>query len=231
MQFAIHHRIKALLTRTALALLAGIGSSGHTLAYTTVTFSGVVDSVSPGYAIPGIGVGDTLSGSLDYDPSILDGNALSWIGYYPGAIFRFNATIGASQFALSSAFATPPSEIDVINDDFFSGTYRDSLYFRVGVEEASNPGVVRFLQLTFSTSAATPPSLLLNDTLPSAPDLGAFGTRRGFLTYNPPGASQGNNFALTSVAVSPIPEADSWLMFFAGLALLAHRIHRLTRRH
>jgi len=189
----------------AAILFAGLGLSNDATANTVVRFAGVIDSLSAGYEIPGIEVGDAVSGTLTFNPSTLDGSPVSWIGYYPDAIVSFDVAIGSRLFTLS-ALGSPASEIDVINDEDIYGTYYDQMLFRVAVEEAANPGVVRFLQLTFSTGATSPPPLLLDDTLPDSPDLNAFDVRRGFITYIPPGGSQGSNFALTAIEVIPIRE-------------------------
>ena len=81
------------------------------------------------------------------------------------AITRFSAEIGDQTFAMIASPPSPTSEIVVLNDDFVSGLYRDSLYFRVAVEDVAQPGVARFLQLTFSVGAATAPSVLQDDAL------------------------------------------------------------------
>ena len=202
-------------TLTAVALLATVPAE----AVTRLSFSGVVDSISVGYALPGIYVGDEIAGSLLYDPSVADGQALNWIGYYPGAITGFNATIGALTFTQYTA-QSPNSEIDVINDDFAAGLYRDNLYFRVAVAEAATPDVARFLQLSFSVAGTTRPGVLVDDSLPADFDPLEFSLRRGFITVLPPGASQGNNFVLNSVTVAPVPEPRMSLLMLAGLSLL-----------
>lgn len=214
-------------TLTAVALLATVPAE----AVTRLSFLGVVDSLSVGYALPGIDVGDEIAGSLLYDPSVADGQPLNWIGYYPGAITGFNATIGALTFTQYTA-QSPNSEIDVINDDFAGGLYRDNLYFRVAVAEAATPDVARFLQLSFSVAGTTRPGVLVNDTLPAEFDPLEFSLRRGFITVLPPGASQGNNFVLNSVTVAPVPEPRMSLLMLAGLSLLwlGARLHERRRR-
>lgn len=212
---------------TAAAMLATVPAE----AVTRISFSGVVDSLSVGSAIPGIAVGDAVTGSLLYDPSVADGQPLNWIGYYPGAITGFSATIGALSFTQYTA-QSPNSEIDVINDDLVAGLYRDSLYFRVAVAEAANPDEARFLQLSLSVAGTTRPGVLVDDRIPADFDPLAFSTRRGFITVQPPGASQGSNFALNSVAVAPVPEPRMSLLMLAGLSLLwlGARLHERRRR-
>ena len=194
--------------------LAGLSLSGTAQATTMVTFSGEVDSLSSG-SIPGIDVGDLISGALVFDPTTIDEQALPWIGYYPDAINDFQATIGDQQFSLD--ISPSSSEIDVINDDFLFGTYRDTMLFRVAVNETTTPGSIYFLQLTFSIAATSPPSVLLDDTLLSMPDLDAFTTRRGFIRYFPVGASAGTNFVLTSVDVTTVPEPATLALVGLGL--------------
>lgn len=203
----------------AVATVAAMLATVPAEAVTRLSFSGVVDSVSAGYAIPGIDVGDAITGSLLYDPTVADGQPLNWIGYYPGAITGFSATMGALSFTQYTA-QSPNSEIDVINDDFVAGLYRDDLYFRVAVAEAATPDVVRFLQLSFSVAGATRPDVRVDDSLPADFDPLAFSLRRGFITVLPPGASQGNNFVLNSVEVAPVPEPRMSLLMLAGLPLL-----------
>lgn len=212
---------------TVAAMLATVPAE----AATRLSFSGVVDSVSAGYAIPGIDVGDVVAGSLLYDPSVADGQPLNWIGYYPGAITGFSATMGALSFTQYTA-QSPNSEIDVINDDFVAGLYRDDLYFRVAVAEAATPDVVRFLQLSFSVAGTVPPVVLVDDSIPDIFDPADFTLRRGFITVLPPGASQGNNFVLNSVSVVPVPEPRMALLMLAGLPLLwlGARLHARRRR-
>nr|WP_304006752.1 hypothetical protein [Methyloversatilis discipulorum] len=215
----------------AVATVAAMLATVPAEAVTRLSFSGVVDSLSAGYAIPGIDVGDAITGSLLYDPTVADGQPLNWIGYYPGAISGFSATIGALSFTQYTA-QSPNSEIDVINDDFSAGLYRDSLYFRVAVAEAATPDVVRFLQLSFSVAGTTQPGVLVDDSIPADFDPLAFSLRRGFITVLPPGVSQGSNFALNSVAVAPVPEPRMSLLMLAGLSLLwlGAGLHERRRR-
>ncbi len=205
------------LSRAAVALCLVIAAGGAAAAPATrLTFLGAVSSLSSGYAVPGIEVGDAVSGSLDYDPGGTDTQPLGWVGLYSGAITRFSAQIGDQVFSMVTS--PPPSEIVVINDDLVSGLYRDSLYFRVAVEDAALPGVRRFLQLTFSVGAAARPAVLLDDTLPGDFDPQGFSVRSGFVTYFPPGASQGSNIILSDVDVAPVPEPAAVAMLLAGLA-------------
>ncbi len=194
--------IAAMSAMIVAAMLAPFGNAG---ANTIVKFSGVIDSISTGYEIPGIFVGDEVSGVLTFNPATVDTQPIEWIGAYPGAISSFKVTIGSKVFSMTTS-GSPAGEIDVINDDNIFSTYHDDMLFRVAVEEATDPGLVRFFQLTFGTSAATPPTLLSSDALLENPDLNAFDIRRGFITYMPPGASAGNNFLLTSVEVIPVRE-------------------------
>lgn len=211
--------------RLSTIIALGLSLSGTAQATTMVTFSGEVDSLSSG-SIPGVAVGDLISGALTFDPTTTDGQALPWIGYYPDAINAFQATIGDQQFSLHMSPSS--SEIDVINDDFFSGTYRDTMLFRVAVDETTSGsiGSIYFLQLTFSIAATSPPSVLLDDTLLSMPDLDAFTTRRGFIRYFPVGASAGTNFVLTSVDVTTVPEPAA--LGLVGLGLIGMGF---VRRH
>ena len=163
-----------------------------------VSFSGTITSISPGYEIPGIFVGDTVSGVLVYDPTTADGQALSWIGYYGDAIKALSVTLGSKSYVLAPA---PSSEIDVINDDLVFGTYYDTMLFRAAVLERGIPDVTRFFQLTFSTSGSVPQTFLTSDALSASPALAALPVRSGFITYLPPGASQGNNLTLDTVRV------------------------------
>jgi hypothetical protein len=168
---------------------------------TKVSFAGTITSLSNGYEIPGINVGDAVAGVLVYDPATPDTQPLSWMGYYAGAIKSLSVTIGGKSYSLAGSPQSPASEINVINDDLVYGTYHDNLLFRAGVFEPANPSVVRFFQLTFGETASTPPTILTSDALPAKPMLDAFSFRRGFITYMPPGASQGNNMTLSSVSV------------------------------
>lgn len=188
-------------------------------AVTKLSFSGVVDSLSAGHAIPGIDVGDAISGSLLYDSSVADGQPLNWIGYYPGAISGFSATMGALTFTQYTA-QSPNSEIDVINDDFVGGLYRDNLYFRIAVAEAAAPDVARFLQLSFSVAGTTRPDVLRDDSVPAVFEPADFTLRRGFITVIPPDVSEGNNFVLNAVTVAPVPEPRTSVLMLAGLSLL-----------
>lgn len=202
-----------------LALAAMLVVSGPAGAVSRLTFSGVVDSLSAGYAIPGVAVGDAVSGSLLFDPTVADGQPLNWMGYYPGAITGFSATLGSQHYTQYTAQA-PNSEIDVINDEFVLGLYRDTLLFRVAVVEAATPDLPRFFQLTFGNSTATPSSSLTSDDVPANWAAGSFALQRGFITVLPPGASQGNNFVLNAVEVAPVPEPRMSLLMLAGLSLL-----------
>lgn len=221
----MHTFIAALLLGTAC-----VAGGPAVAASTRVTFSGTVTSVSVPYAIPGIDVGEAISGSLDYDTATSDTQPLDWIGLYQDAITRFSAEIGDQTFAMIASPPSPTSEIVVLNDDFVSGLYRDSLYFRVAVEDVAQPGVARFLQLTFSVGAATPPSVLQDDALPVLFDPAAFQVTSGFVTYLPPGASQGNNFTLTDVSVTPVPEPERWHLLAAGTTLLLAMRYRAGLR-
>lgn len=210
---------KARRACVAIATAGAVLVAAPVEAVSRLDFSGVVDSLSVGYALPGIVVGDVISGSLLFDPSVADGQPLNWIGYYPGAISGFSATIGALSFTQYTA-QSPNSEIDVINDDFVAGLYRDNLYFRVAVAEAATPDVAHFLQLSFSVAGTARPDVLADDRIPNVFDPADFTLRRGFITVLPPGASQGNNFVLNSVAVAPVPEPRMSLLMLAGLPLL-----------
>lgn len=196
---------KSIVSILGGALLASVALHGATAGSTLVRFSGEIDSISSGYEIPGIFIGDKVSGVLSFNPATIDDQPLNWIGHYPNAIERFDVTIGSRVFSMTTS-ESPASEIDIINDDYYSETYHDSMLFRIAVNESVDPDVVRFFQLTFSTAAATPPSVLSGDALPENPDLAAFDVRKGFITYMPPGASQGSNFTLTNVEVTPISE-------------------------
>ena len=206
-----------------------LGSKPAAAAGTAVTFAGTVTSLSDGYAVPGIEVGDAIFGSLDYDPYVSDLQPIDWIGLYRDAITRFSAQIGDQTFSMVPLPASPRSEIVVLDNDQVAGSYHDSLYFRVAVEDAAAPEIARFLQLTFSVAAADPPAVLLSDTLPASFDPSAFAVRSGFVTDLPPDVSQGSNFVLTEVAVTPVPEPDAWLLLLAGGALLLIRANGLAR--
>ncbi|AOF82888.1 hypothetical protein BSY238_1162 [Methyloversatilis sp. RAC08] len=229
------HDNRRALRRSIAAMLVGaacLAGGPATAASTQVVFSGTVSSISVPYAIPGIEVGEAISGSLDYDPATSDTQPLNWIGLYQDAISRFSAVIGDQTFAMVASPPSPTSEIVVLNDDFVAGLYRDSLYFRVAVEDVAQPGIARFLQLTFSVGSATRPSALQGDALPATFDPADFQVTSGFVTYLPPGASQGNNLVLTEVSVTPVPEPQSWHLLAAGMTLLLALRHRerLRRR-
>lgn len=205
---------------TAALCVSVVGGKPAAAAGTTVTFAGTVTSLSAGYEVPGIEVGDTIFGSLDYDPYVSDSQSIDWIGLYRDAITRFSAQIGDQTFSMVPLPASPRSEIDVLNNDLVAGTYYDSLYFRVAVEDAAAPEIARFLQLTFSVAAANPPAVLPSDALPASFNPSAFAVRSGFVTDLPPDASQGSNFVLTEVAVTPVPEPERWHLLAAGMTLL-----------
>jgi hypothetical protein len=217
----MHTSIAVLLVGAACAVCGPAVAASTRLA-----FSGTVTSLSAPYAIPGIDVGEAISGSLDYDAATADAQPINWIGLYPDAITRFSAVIGDQTFAMVASPPSSTSEIVVLNDDFVSGLYRDSLYFRVAVEDIAQPGVARFLQLTFSVGTVTRPAALQDDALPVLFDPSAFQVTSGFVTYLPPGASQGSNFALTDVSVTPVPEPAHWQLLAAGLPLLLALRHR-----
>ena len=198
-------RIHASLTAIVLVLLPGLaGFSSLHAQSVAVRFSGTVTSLSPGYAIPGINLGDAVSGVLTYDAATEDEQPISWIGLYPEAITNLVLSIGTNTYALFPSF--PNNEIVVLNDDLVHSTYYDSLLFRAGVFEGSDPGTSRFFQLTFSTSDTNPPSVLSGDALPANLDLRDLSGGSGFITYMPPGASEGCNFSLESADLCQPPE-------------------------
>jgi len=166
-----------------------------------LVFQGSITSISEPYAPPGINLGDEVAGELVYDPATIDGQALTWIGYYPDAVKTFTLVIGSRNFPMMA----PPdtNEIDVINDDLVLGKYYDKILFRVAVLDESYQEA-RFFQLTFAQAADVPPTILTSDALDAPIDINQFETKTGFMTYLPPGASQGNDITLTSVHLYPV---------------------------
>ena len=165
-------------------------------------FEGSITSISPPYALPGINLGDEVSGELVFDTATPDSQPVTWIGAYIDAIKSLKLAVGSRSFSLLQ----PPdtTEIDVINDDLVFGVYYDNMLFRAAVIDQSTQ-VTRFFQLTFSQSAVTPPTALTSDALAASVDMNAFEKKIGFLTYMPPGVSAGNNITLTSVSLYPEP--------------------------
>jgi hypothetical protein len=179
-------------------------------------FEGSITSISPPYAPPGINLGDDVVGELIFDPSTPDGQPLTWMGYYEDAIKSFKLIIGDKNFPM----LTPPntSEIDIINDELVWDTYHDYILFKVAVIDPSIE-VSRFFQLTFAQFATIPPTVLTNDALTASFDINEFETKTGFLTYMPPGASEGNNITLTYVHLYPVNQ-NSGSKIFPWLMLL-----------
>jgi len=165
-------------------------------------FKGSITSISPYYASPGINLGDYVTGELVFDSATPDGQPLAWMGYYEDAIKDFTLIIGDKNFPMLS----PPnsSEIDIINDELVYDNYHDYILFRVAVIDQTFQ-VSRFFQLTFSQTAAIPPTVLINDALTTSININDFEIKTGFLTYMPPGASEGNNITLTYVELYPVP--------------------------
>jgi len=169
---------------------------------TKLVFQGSITSISEPYAPPGVNLGDEVVGELVYDPATIDEQPLTWIGYYPDAAKTFTLVIGGSNFLMMA----PPdtSEIDVINDDLVLGKYYDKILFRVAVLDESYQEA-RLFQLTFAQAADVPPTILTSDALGAQPiDINQFESKTGFMTYLPPGASQGNDITLTSVHLYPV---------------------------
>jgi len=162
-----------------------------------LVFQGSITSISEPYAPPpGVNLGDEVAGELVYDPATIDEQPLTWIGYYPDAAKTFTLVIEGRNFPMIA----PPdtSEIDVINDDLVLGKYYNKILFRVAVLDESYQEA-RLFQLTFAQAADVPPTLLTSDALGAPIDINQFESKTGFMTYLPPGASQGNDITLTSV--------------------------------
>lgn len=175
-------------------------------------FAGSITSISTSYAPPGINLGDAVSGALIFDTATPDGQPLTWMGYYSDAIKSFNLTIGEKVYSMLAPPET--SEIDIINDELIWDNYYDYVLFRVAVVEQTEE-IARFFQLTFAQSDVTPPTAVVSDVLAALFDLNNFATKNGFLAYLPPGASEGNNFTLTSVFLypaAPTPNISPWLI-------------------
>jgi len=177
-------------------------------------FEGSVTSISPPYATPGINLGDNVFGELIYDSATPDGQPSIWMGYYEDPIKSFKLIIGGNNFPM----LTPPntSEIDIINDELVWSIYHDYILFRVAVIDQSTE-VTRFFQLTFAQSDTIPPTVLTSGALTAALDINEFETKTGFLTYIPPGASEGNNITFTYVNLYPVNQNSGskippWLM-------------------
>ena len=166
-----------------------------------LVFQGSITSISEPYAPPGVNLGDEVAGELVYDPVTIDGQPLTWIGYYPDAIKTFTLVIGSRNFPMMA----PPntSEIDVINDDLVLGKYYDKILFRAAVLDEYYQEA-RLFQLSLAQAADVPPTVLTSDTLDAPIDINQFESKTGFMTYLPPGASQGNDITLTSVHLYPV---------------------------
>jgi hypothetical protein len=189
-----------------VTLLAFSGSPATVQGQSAVIqFAGTITRLDAGYAIPGISVGDIVSGWGVYDAGTPDAQPLLWIGAYVRAITSFRARIGTNCYTLGRVPTGLASEIDVINDDLVYGIYWDDLYFRVGVTEQSDPATLRFLQLTFADSGTNRPAVLSDDRLSTGFNLNGFGSRSGFITYYPPGASQGCDFSFSFTHLSEVP--------------------------
>ena len=177
-------------------------------------FEGSITSISPPYAPSGINLGDNVFGELIYESATPDEQPLTWMGYYEDPIKSFNLIIGSKSFPMRTL--SESSEIDVINDDLVWDRYYDSIYFRVAVLDQEIQ-VYRFFQLTFVQSDTILPTVLTSGDLTTAFDINEFETKTGFLTYLPPGASEGNNITLTHVQLYPVNQnlgsmISPWLM-------------------
>jgi len=161
-----------------------------------LVFQGSITSISEPYAPPGVNLGDEVVGELVYDSTTIDGQPLTWIGYYPDAVKTFTLVIGSRSFPMMAQPDT--GEIDVINDDLVLGKYYDKILFRVAVLDESYQEA-RLFQLTFSQAGDVPLTILTSDTLDAQIDVNQFESKTGFMAYLPPGASQGNDITLTSV--------------------------------
>jgi hypothetical protein len=172
-----------------------------------LVFKGSIMSLSSDYAIPGINLGDEVAGELIFDPTTSDTQPITFIGLYSDAIKNLNFAIGNKNFSLLQPPPAPTTEIVVINDDLVSGKYYDSIFFRAAVIDQATQDI-RFFQLTFSQSGVIQSMILTSDALAASIDLNAFEGQTGFLTYMPPGASQGNNINLTLLSLYPVSESS-----------------------
>jgi len=192
---------------SALVIMSVIPAAPAHAGLMKLNFKGSITSLSPDYAVPGINVGDEVAGELIFDPATSDTQPIAFIGLYSDAIKRLDFSIGSRNFSMLQPPPAPTTKIVIINDDLIWDWYYDNIFFQSAVVDQSTQEV-RFFQLTFSQSGTMQPTTLTGDALAVSIDLDAFEGHFGFLTYMPPGASQGNNITLTFFHLYPVTESS-----------------------
>ena len=167
-----------------------------------IEFTGIVDEIA-GSGVPGINLNDPVSGKLVYDPTVPDQNSSIEIGWFPNAISSYDINVGDITFTLVPPYFDDRSEIAIVNDHEYLGTYEDSIQYLGYVLE---PGFVNYmvLQLNFTLFSDEPSSWVETDNvIPSTLDLSLAQLTRGQIRR----ATVWDRifFSLTNVIHSPVP--------------------------
>jgi MYXO-CTERM domain-containing protein len=177
-----------------------------------LSFTGTIESVDPALAAE-FSVGESVSGSIRYEPTTPDSEATSLHGRYEAierSTFRFGshtATGSEGTIALSNQNSARPI-LSLPLEDRFDALTR--------VTGASFGGFAPFgVWLIMQDTSMT---AFVSDSLPTELDLADFDSALVHFFFDP--GSQGLTATISTISVTPAPEPAVGAMVLAGLVAL-----------
>lgn len=212
---------------TALSLVLFLAPGATTASASTITYSftGTADSVDP-FIVGTFEVGDTLSGTFEFDPLPRPGGCRELVRCYPSPLQLFSANVGSYEFtgtvavAISSAtwgvFAAPTDPQEIVHTDLVGPTVNGlpPRLFSISLLGPSEPlDYLQIVQPVFADYAERRFELMFDEVR----------NEEGFIVFP---LVRGT---LTSLAPTAVPEPATALLLLAGV-LPYMRQRRCARR-